>query len=108
MPDVSDTRPDPLTDDVGALLRKLNARAGWTQEAVDLLDELLALLKRKKYYRFDGHPSRYHLQGIGESYVYDVPMTQRGHLERFRGKTVRVVCVSSGRFDRSLMAGKVG
>ena len=45
---------------------------------------------------------------IGDSCLYDVPTYRKGALTEFRGKRIRVVCVSSGRYDRLLMAGAVG
>lgn len=108
MPDPARTLPDQTVDDVAHVLRKLNARTGWTRGAARLLDELVALLVRKQYFRFRGSPSRYRLQRIGESYLYAVPANQTGHLARFRDQTVRIVCVSSGTLDRTLMAGPAG
>ncbi len=103
----NDKMEDNIVDDVSALLSKLNSRKSWDREAQKNLDELIALLEKKKYIIFQGHPSRYHLFRIGDSALYDVPEKRRGHLEKFRGKRVRIICVSSGKFYRQLMAKEI-
>lgn len=103
--DLSQKLPDPLDGDVGVLLTKLQAMPTWTADKANLNLALQAMLTARGYVRFVGHPSRYHLERIGESCLYAVPPNRRGVLRAFRGKTVRIVCVSSGRFDRQLMAG---
>lgn len=104
----SDKIKDTIDDDVRPILDALNAREGWNTQGREHLAELKKLLKRKRYKTFIGHPTRYHLTSIGQSCLYDVPMYRKGALADFRGKRVRLVCVSSGRFTRQLMAGVVG
>jgi len=104
----SDKIKDTIDDDVHPILDALNAREGWNTQAREHLAELKKLLKRKRYKTFIGHPTRYHLTSIGQSCLYDVPMYRKGALADFRGKRVRLVCISSGRFTRQLMAGVVG
>ena len=98
-------RPDPLNDDIGDLLLKINKRKTWTGEIESYRNDLIKLLKKKRYVYFRGHPYRYGLMTIGSSYIYDVPKNKRGHLSKFRGKSVRILVIDSGRFDRGLMAG---
>lgn len=105
---LSDMIKDTVNDDVRPLLKLLNSRNGWNAEAKEHFVQLEKLLKRKSYKVFVGHPTRYHLSRIGQSCLYDVPMYRRGSLADFRGKRVRLVCMSSGRFSRLLMAGVVG
>ncbi len=97
--------PDPLTDNAGILIKALQGRAQWGAEQKGVLEQLKLMLKRKGYISFVGHPNRYWLAPIVASYLYDVPLNRRGHLGVFRGERIRLVCVSSGRFDRQLMAG---
>ena len=106
--DLSDVIIDTIEDDIQPLLQKLKSRTGWNAQARIDLDKLEAKLKRKNYITFIGQPSRYHLSSLGDSCLYDVPTFRKGALVPFRGKRVRVVCVGSGRFDRTLMAGVVG
>jgi len=98
---------DNIKDDVRPFLDALVERKGWNDATKLALSELKKILKRKRYNSFVGHPSRYHLTRIGDSCLYDVPVDRKGVLTGFRGKRVRLVCVSSGRFDRVLMAGVV-
>ncbi len=100
--------PDNVADEIKELLDSLNARTTWTQRCKFALEQLVRALEDKKYVYFEGSPYRYHLYTIGESCLYDVPIDRRGALAAFRGKRIRLVCVSSGRFSRTLMAGVVG
>ena len=101
-------RRDPLNDDIGELLLKINRRKTWTAEVERHRTELCKLLVKRKYIYFRGHPYRYGLTTmtrVGQSYIYAVPLNKRGHLKPYRGKDVRIVVVDSGRYDRGLMAG---
>ena len=98
---------DNIEDDIKILLSSLNDRTNWNQRCKDELENLKTALLKRKYKTFLGHPNRYHLSAIGESCVYDVPVDRRGELKDFRGMRVRIVCVSSGRYTRLLMAGVV-
>ena len=104
---LTDKIADEIVDDVRPFLDALADRKGWNDATKFALSELKKILKRKRYISFFGHPSRYHLTRIGDSCLYDVPVDRKGVLTGFRGKRVRLVCVSSGRFDRVLMAGVV-
>lgn len=99
---------DDIVDDVRPYLDALAARTGWNSEARSGLKALMKILEKKNYKLFVGHPGRYHLTGIGNSCLYDVPSDRKGFLTEFRGKRIRMVCVSSGRYERELMAGVVG
>lgn len=104
---LTDKMADEVVDDIRPFLDALVDRKGWNDATKFALSELKKILKKKRYTSFVGHPSRYHLTRIGDSCLYDVPTDRRGVLSPFRGKRVRIVCVSSGRFDRVLMAGVV-
>jgi hypothetical protein len=103
----TDKIKDNIKDEAWPYLLRLNKRTSWNDESKDQLEKLKKFLKNKKYISFVGHPNRYHLTRIGDSCLYDVPTFRKGALTEFRGKRIRVVCVSSGRYDRLLMAGAV-
>ena len=105
--DLSDVIADNIEDDIQPLLQKLKSRKGWNAQARTDLDKLETKLTKKNYITFTGRPNRYHLSRLGDSCLYDVPTYRKGALVAFRGKRVRIVCVGSGRFDRTLMAGVV-
>ncbi len=83
---------DTLDDEVGRCLRRLHAIPTWTAEKVTHFEELVRLCKRECYLRFTGDYRDYHLERKGQSCLYGVPVTQRGALERYRGKRVRLIC----------------
>ena len=106
--EIADKIKDSIKDEAWPYLLRLNKRISWNDEAKDHLEKLKIFLKNKNYISFVGHPNRYHLTRIGDSCLYDVPTFRKGALTEFRGKRIRVVCVSSGRYERLLMAGIVG
>jgi len=106
--EIADKIKDNIKDEAWPYLVRLNKRTSWNDESKKHLEELKIFLKNKNYISFVGHPKRYHLTQIGDSCLYDVPTYRKGALTEFRGKRIRVVCVSSGRYDRLLMAGAVG
>lgn len=98
---------DTLHDDIRPFLDKVKQPGPWNKAKQDAKAELINLLKNKKYIAFPGHYSRYHLNRVGESCLYDVPESRRGYLKPFRGKRIRVVCVGHEKFYRKLMAGVI-
>jgi hypothetical protein len=105
--DIEEQIPDTVKDSISILIERLNDRKHWNDESKDKLAALLEVLKKQGYIFFSGSPYRYHLYQVGNSCLYDIPMNRRGHLSIFRGKRVRIVCVSSGRYSRTLAAGLV-
>ena len=101
---IADKIEDTLNDNIGKILKQLLEIPTYTKAKKLLHLELIELLKKGGYYEFVGHPSKYHLSRVGESCFYDVHPNRRGHLKKFRNKRVRLICVSSGRYDRLLMA----
>ena len=83
---------DSLDDDVGRCLQQLHAVPTWTAEKVSYFEELMRLCKRQRYLRFTGDFRDYHLERKGQSCLYDVPLNQRGALQKFQGKRVRLIC----------------
>ena len=106
--DITDKIRDNIKDEAWPYLLRLNKRISWNDESKEHLEKLKIFLKNKEYISFFGHPKRYHLTRIGDSCLYDVPTFRKGVLTKFRGKRIRVICVSSGRYQRLLMAGVVG
>ena len=99
---------DNIKDEAWPYLQRLNKRTSWNDESKEHLEKLKIFLNSKNYISFVGHPNRYHVTRIGDSCLYDVPTFRKGVLTEFRGRRIRVVCVSSGRYERLLMAGIVG
>ena len=84
--------PDDIHDDVGILLRELHAIPTWTAVKHALYSQFEELVTRKSYVAFTGDCRDYHLERKGQSCLYDVPVNQRGALEKFRGHRVRLIC----------------
>ena len=102
--------PDSIQDDVNILRKKMLSLNSWNKEKYKLKESLKKLLLSKKYIYFAAtNPERYRLGSIGDSYLYDVPLYKRGHLKKFRGKRIRLICMhAAGHATRILMAGIVG
>jgi len=97
---------DPKSDQIGLVLKEIQAIPTFTKAKRAVLAKLIELLKQSGYKSFIGKASRYGFGPIGASYLYRVPEDKRGHLEPYRGKLVRLVCVGSGIFDRDIMVGE--
>ena len=94
--------PDPLIDNTGIIIKARQDRKAWNDERKGLLEQLIDMLARKHYITFAGRPTRYHLTQIGQSCLMDIADNRRGHLGAFRGKRIRLVCVSFERFIQAL------
>ena len=99
--------PDTHHDEIGESLKRINSLSRWTKEKQEARANLIFLLKKNGYISFCGHVDKYHLSCVGESCLYEIPESRRGHLKVFRGKIIRLVCVRSGRYDRLYMAGVI-
>ena len=100
--------PDNIRDPATFKLKAMLNEDGWTSTKSRLRYELVQHLQNEHYIEFEGCPYRYHITKVGESYLYDVPLYKQGFLKKYRGKRVRIVCVGSGRYKRTYMAGVVG
>ena len=100
-----DVIEDPCIDEAGLIMKAMLTIPTWTKVKRGLFNELEAILKRKKYINFVGHTVNYHISCVGDSCLYQIPLNRRGHLSVFRGKLIRLVCVRSGQYERSYMAG---
>lgn len=83
---------DDLNDDVGRCLRALHAHPTWTAAKAAAFRHLEEVAAQEGYLRFTGDFRSYHLERKGESCLYDIPMGQRGALQPFCGKRVRLIC----------------
>ena len=99
-----DVIEDPCTDEAGQIMKSMLAIPTWTKAKHILSAELDELLESKKYIYFRGHSKDYSVSCVGTSCLYQIPLNRRGHLSVFRGKLIRLVCVSTGQFDRGYMA----
>jgi hypothetical protein len=90
---LEDKIEDNLGDEISVICAKMTAKNTWNKESVQLFTDLEKLLSAKKYKEFAGDWRRHHLTRKGESCLFDVPTDQRGFLEKYRGKRIRLVCM---------------
>jgi hypothetical protein len=76
------------------LLRQLNAISTWTSDRLNILEEIKSIIKSDDYIVFPGDFRTYGPQTKGSWRFLKVPLNQRGALSRFRGKIVRLICIS--------------
>ena len=100
---------DDVEDEIQLILSQMNEMVTWTSKKRKLREKLLEKLASEKYVSFSAsNPNRYHIQAVGQHYLYDVPLYKQGVLKKFRGKRVRIVCTESGNHTwRGFMAGAV-
>lgn len=104
----SDVEQENYSDEIGTLIRAIQKIPTHTQSKVKLISELKVVCKNKGYITFSGFTQNFHIGRIGQSYFYDVPLSKTGHLRKFRGKRIRVICIASGlRWMREYMVGEV-
>ena len=89
---VEDRIEDNLPDAIGKCLRAFNQIPTWNKEKIELFDAFLRLASKEKYLEFTGDFRDYHLQRKGQHCLYVVPENQRGALQIFAGKKIRLVC----------------
>jgi hypothetical protein len=105
---LDDTIPENFKDKIGIILKKITAIETNTKTKKEHVSELINLGKKKRYLFFDAYSHRYFISRVGESYIYTVPKNKTGNLKKFKGKTIRIICIASGKnFCRSYMAGIV-
>lgn len=104
---VNSVEEDHLRDEVGIFCKKLREKNSWTADAHEIKNNLLSALKKQKYSFFTADPHRYGLSQIGESCLVNVPLKQRGHLKKFRGCQIRLLCIGTGRYKREYAAKKI-
>lgn len=94
---------DKLEDEISEEIKRLNSLTKWTSEKWKLLESLISRLESLQYQELILKEHRYKAGVIGNSFIYKVSEKRRGLFAPYRGKSVRVICVGSGRFDRTVM-----
>ncbi len=90
---IEDQKLDCYDDELANSIAQLSKLETWDAEAKRLFAQIERLCQTNKFIYFTGDYRDYHLTRKGQSAIYDVPMNQRGILDRFRGKRVRIVCM---------------
>lgn len=98
---------DKLTDTIGVLAKKIRSSQSRNLVYSDLRNQLDKAIKTSKYLVFTANVTNYGTWSVGESKLLYVPDGRRGALSIFQDKTVRLVCIGSGRFTRLLAAAAV-
>ena len=104
---LSEQLPDSFDDLIGAKLARIKRLTAWTTEKRKHCEEMRAMLVMHGYVSFRANGGSYHLQRIGQSCQYDVPLKRRGHLKPFAGKRIRLTCTATGHHDRGYMVGAI-
>ncbi len=98
---------DPCEDKVGELLKAILSYPTWTKQKHKLSCDLHDLVEKEGYliYKTD---QRSHLARsiTGQSFLYQVPNSQKGNLKVFRGKRIRILSLGSGPYSSAIMAAK--
>ena len=104
---IAETLPETSGDLIGAKIKQLQRIPSWTSDKRRLRDELEKMLDLSKYQGWWANPRDYRLQRVGQSFQYDVPSDKRGHLQQFRGRRIRLICMRSGRYSVWIRVGVV-
>ena len=97
---------DEKKDEIGQKRSQVQSLVSGSKDKREALAELCDTMRRYKYTGFDADAKSYATIRVGESFIYDVPLSKTGRLMVFRGNRIRVVCVGSGKYNkRSYMAG---
>ncbi len=95
---------DELTDTIGVLAEKIRSSRSRNLAYTDLRTQLDKAIQTSKYLVFTANVTNYGTWGVGYSKLFYVPETRRGALSIFQNKTIRLVCIGSGRYTRLLAA----
>ena len=99
---------DDFNDEIHDSIKVLKTLTIRNKIKINLKAKLINLLKENSYIFFESNHTHYLTSRVFESYLYNVPVKQRGHLSPFRGQKVRIVCTESGpHFRRGYMAGVI-
>ena len=105
---LDDTIPENFNDEIGSVLKQITQIKTNTKKRQELVSDVVNIGKKQKYIFFVGYTHRYFIGRIGQSFIYNVPKNKKGNLEKFKRKTIRVICISSGiRWVRGYMAGVI-
>jgi|688.fasta_scaffold546969_1 hypothetical protein len=98
---------DKLTDAVGEMAKEISSSRSRNLAFIELRTKFNKTIKSKKYLVFTANVTNYGTWCLGYSRLFYVPETRRGALSIFKNKTIRLVCIGSGRFTRQLAAAVV-
>lgn len=101
-----DTLPESRHDMIGMIASKIASITTWTAKRAEMREHMERLAIAHGYVGAWLDYRDYHLNRVGQSYLYDVPPLQKGILRQFAGKRVRLVCVFSGKFRRWVRIGE--
>jgi hypothetical protein len=93
--DAQSTR-DNIDDELGSLLRRIGKIKTLTKVKEELLTAAEERARQEGYLRFSGGFRTYILQRRGSHCLITVPADQKGALQVFREKRVRLICVAYG------------
>ena len=82
---------DDFNDEIHSSIKALKALKALTirnNNKINLKAKLINLLKANGYIFFVSNYTHYVTSRVFESYLYDVPVKQRGHLSQFKGQKV--------------------
>lgn len=99
--------PDEIKDEISLLLEKFRNTSGWKLDKVNQLKHIVELLEKTGFEKFILKEHRYNAGKVGNAYCYQVSDKRRGLFAKFRGKSVRVICIGSGKFDRTVMVKEI-
>jgi hypothetical protein len=103
--DLETVIPDDFDDTIGLFIQKLDRIETVTEEKRSLLNDIVEMAKKLPHMLFYGDCRNYGVQRVGQSRIFIVPDDQKGNLKPFRGKRIRIVCLSSGHYGgRDLLA----
>lgn len=94
---------DTIEDELTKKLLQLNSIPSWTSEKQNFLKDLISHLEKNHFKQLVLKEHRYTVGKVGNSFIFKIADNRRGLFAPFRGKSVRVICVGSGRFDRTVM-----
>ena len=107
-------REDRLTDKIGLLLKKAAAIPSLTNEKREILAQATCVMKASGYISYKAKVIYIQKGGkhcairIGDSCITNIPPSKRGNLQAFRGKRIRIVCISGGGYmTKQYLAGSV-
>lgn len=98
---------DKLTDAVGVMAKKISSSQSRNLAYSELRAKFNKTIKSNKYLVFTANVTNYGTWSVGYSKLFYVPESRRGALSIFKNKTIRLVCIGSGRFTRQLAASVV-
>lgn len=107
MLDLQNLDADETTDEVGIALKAFRAIPTWTLEKKVSHKALVELLKKTKYEELLLNGGGYKLGKIGTSGIYSVPMKKKGLFSKYRGQTLRLVCIGTSGFHKVVMIKKI-